>query len=677
MSVALTRVKRACLLALACGLASGSAYATPQLKLYPVPGLFMSAPDKDGDLIHPAFKASVPAAKGGQLFEAAFRQAFPDAATAVADKDKRRTLVTSLQVARASFYSVDKIDGTSDLFFPVSGSLYFTNAVSGEVLYTVSATYYHRATVSGAGRQVDGPRLQAMFASAYQGLLGELVRKAGEQFKPHVVAASVKREWNGLYILDHGQDAGIARGDELADADGNTLDVVFSAPAYAVASAGLGKPAANASFSRETNQTLSDIKKPRVMVLVGQAPDGYPKDILRQVFTDLLGDKAPVSVVHVNPLFANVLATAFSNTGLSSENGSRRELPDYFIRLGVPESRAFEMPTSLKNTVVRSYRTVATAELVDRSGRVLYAATGEDRIDDNIVAGMGFDTGSRHEVSVKNALLALAQKIGKELKFERTELPLAAAPAPASPLSIKDPNGVLASGENLTLFRAIGKVDGIAGEVRVPYLDIHVTAAASDTAAADADMPLTRTPVAPAAGDVVLLDTSGAPRPLSRRRFAACGAAQQLGAVQLPAFGTLAFTEIERNLRAPFYSNGLFGEVRELLGPDTRFKSNIKLDMAAPDYCIEPVYRVDAGAPQCGGEPRVCTDSATARITLRLKKGDAVVAKSALETRVTGSGYLERASAQDHQNSLATDLLDASTKLARDIAVKLNNENLN
>lgn len=672
MSVALTRVAHACLLALACG----QALAGPQLKLYPVPGLFMSAPDKDGDLIHPAFKASVPAAEGGRMFEAAFRHAFPDAARAVADKDKRRTLVTSVQVARASFYSVDKIDGTSDLFFPVSGSLYFTNAVSGEVLYTVSATYYHRATVNGSGRQVDGARQQAMFASAYQGLLGELVRKAGEQFKPHVVGASVKREWNGLFILDHGQDAGIARGDELADADGNTLDVVFSAPAYAVASAGLGKPAANASFSRETNQTLGDIRKPRVMVLVGQAPAGYPKDILRQVFTDLLGDKAPVSVVHVNPLFANVLATAFSNTGLSSENSSRRELPDYFIRLSVPESRAFEMPTSLKNTVVRSYRTVATAELVDRSGRVLYAAAGEDRIDDNIVAGMGFDPGSRREVSVKNALLALAQKIGKELKFERTELPLAAAPAPGSALSIRDQNGVLASGENLTLFRAIGKVDGIAGEVRVPYLDLHVTATGTESAEADADMPLTRTPVVPASGDVVLLDTSGAPRPVSRHRYAACGAAQQLGAVQLPAFGTLAFTEIERSLRAPFYADGLFGEVRELLGPDSRFKSNIKLEMAAPEYCIEPVYRVDVASPQCGGDPRICTDSATARITLRVRKGDTVVARSALESRVTGSGYLERASAQDHQNSLATDLLDASTRLARDIAVKLNNENI-
>ncbi|MFL6675671.1 MAG: hypothetical protein ACJ8LG_20545 [Massilia sp.] len=660
-------------LACALALAGGHALAASQLKLYPVRGLFVAPPEQGGALIHPLFRTAVPNVQGGEQFRDEFVKAFPDAALTVADKDKRWTLVSSMQVVRASHYSVDKVDGTSDVLVPVSGSLYFTNAISGEVLYTVAGTYYARATVNGSGKQVDDARLQAMFVSAYKGLVADLLARAREQFKPHTVAGAVKREWNGLYILDRGQDAGIAKGDALSDPDGNTLDVVYSAPGYAVGSPSLGKIAVNASYARETNLSLSDIKKPRVMVLVDQVPDGFPADIVRHLFSDQLGAGAPVSVVHVNPLFASVLATAFSSTGLSSENSGKRELPDFFIRLNVPESRSFELPTSLRNTTTRSYRTMATAELVDRTGRVLYATSGEDRIDDQVVAGMGFDVASRREVSLKNALLALAKRIGAELKFERVELPLQSL----APLAVQDRNGMLAQGEQLTVFRGIGKVDGVAGEVRVPFQELNVDGVSEGAASAAPGLPLTRAVLPFAPGDVVLLDANSGGHGVTRRRFAACGPAEKLGAVELPAFGELALNTFERNFKAPFYSTSFFGQVRQLVGPDSRFKSNIKLEMTPPDYCVEPVYRVDVGGAQCGGEPRVCTDSATVRITYRIRNGATIAARSGLETKMTGSGYLANASQADHKNSLDSDLLDASGKLAKEIAVKLNDQKIN
>jgi len=660
----------ACLLALL----SGQAAADSQLKLYPIPGLFMPPAAKSGALIHPEFLRAGDSAARGAYFEAQFRQRFPAALGTMRERDKRSTLVSSLQIARASFYSVDKVDGTSDVFVPVSGSLYFTNAVSGEVLYTAAATYYHRARVNGAGKSLDNAKLQAMFGAAYQGLVGELLNKAGAQFKPRQVAATVKREWNGLYILDGGQDAGIVKGDAISDVDGNTLDVIFSAPGYAVGAHNLGKIGTGVSFSRDTNLSQADIKKPRVLVLVDQAPDGFAPDILGQLFTDALGSKAPLSVVHVNALFADVLKTAFARSDLSSgENNQQRELPDFFLRLSVPEARSFEMPTTLKHKMVRSYRTVAMAELVDRSGRVLYAASGEDKIDDDVTAGMSFDAASRREVSVKNALLTLAERIGAELKFERAVLPLLSA----APPSIKDEHGVLVRGENLTVFRNIGAVAGVKGEVLVPVQGLNVDQPGEGAASATLDLPMTRGALALAAGDVVLLDTNAMPRAVTRKRFASCGAAAQLGAVELPAFGAVALNTFERNFKAPFYSSGFFGQIGELVGPGSRFKSTINLTMTPPDYCLEPVYRVDVAAPRCDGESRICTDEATVRITLRIKNGAAVVAKSGLESKLTGSGYLAHAAAADHKNSLATDLLAEAGKLAKDIAVKLNQEKLN
>lgn len=665
------RLHGAALLALS--LLSGAASAASELKLYPIAGLFMAPAGNGGSLIHPQFQRAIDSAGDGKYFAAQFRLRFPDAVDHVGEQDKRYTLVSSLQVGRASFYSVDKIDGTSDLFVPVSGSLYFTNVVSGEVLYTVSATYYYRATVNGAGAAIGDAKLQSMFKLAYQGLVAQLLDKAREQFKPHVVSATVKREWHGLYILDQGQDAGIVKGDAIADAAGNTLDVVYSAPAYAVGTPNLGKIATGVRFAHETNLSLADIKKPRVLVLVDQAPAGIDGDNLRQMFTDVLGAKAPVSVVHVNALFADVLKTAFASTDISGDNSRKRELPDFFIRLSVPESRSFEMPTTLKHKMLRSYRSIATAELVDRSGRVLYAGVGEDRIDDEVTSGMGFDGASRREVSVKNALLNLAEKIGAELKFDRLELPLQAL----APLTVKDGNGALLAGENLVVFRDIGKVDGVAGTVRLPIRGINVDQVSDGAAGAVLDALPTYTALPLQAGDVVLLDSGAVPRTVTRKRFAACGPAEQLGAFALPAFGELALNGFERNYKAPYFSTGFFSQLQTLLGPDSRFKSDIKLTMAQPDYCVEPVYRVDVGAPKCDADSHICTDAAAVRITFRIKNGATVVTKSGLETTTTSAGYLSNASDEAHKNSLATDLLGASAKLATEIAVKLNKEKLN
>jgi len=662
----------ACAWLLAGALGASPALAASALKLYPVRGLFQ--PENDAGMIHPAFRAAVPAASGGDWFQAAFRKTFPDAVANVADKDRRFTLVSSVQIARASSYTVDKVDGTVDVLVPVSGSLYFTNAVSGEVLYTVAATYYARANVARGG--LGDARLQAMFQEAWQGLVAELLARAHTQFKPHTVAASVKREWNGLYLLDRGRDGGVAKGDLLSDAEGNTLEVVHAAPAYAVGAPSLGKIATGASYAKETNADLNELKRPRVMVLVDETPAGgagMPAEIVGQLFTDQLGAKAPLSVVQVNPLFTQVLETAFSSTALSNEHRGKRELPDYFLRLSIPESRSFELPSSLKNRSVRSYRTVALAELVDRSGRVIFATRGVDRSDDQVVAGMGLDEASRRDVSLKNALLDLAANIGKGLKFEQSALAL----EPGAALRLNDADGMLAPGAQLTLFRNIGRVDGIPGEVRMPFLDAAVDRIDGAAVQLGAGLPLTATALAPAAGDLALVDSVNGVKSASRRRFAACGPAEQLGALALPAFGDLAYNGFSSSYHAPYYSPAVFARVQQLLGAGARFKARLAPVAATPDYCAQAVYRIDPAPPTCGGDPRVCQDKATVRVTWRIRQGEQIVARSGLETTVAGAGYLEGAAPEARRSAFDSDLLGAAAKLSGDIATGLNKQKFN
>lgn len=657
-------------LALVLALACLPVLAGTQLKLLPVRGLFL--PPAGPGLIEPAFREAIPAPAGGAFFQAEFRKAFPEAVSAVADKDRRFTLVSSLQISRAAHYAVGKVDGTSDILVPVSGSLYFTNAVSGEVLYTVASTYYARASV--AGDEVDPGRLNAMFTDAYHGLVGELLAKARAQFKPRTVAATVRREWHGLYLLDHGEDVGIAKGDSLSDAEGNTLDVLFTAPGYAVGRLALGKVAPGASFARDTNADVAQLRRPRVMVLPSRVPGTLPAEIVTQLFTDALGAKAALNVVQVNPMFSAVLQAAFAGSGLSNEHAAQRELPDYFLRLSIPEARSYELQAPGRDRSVRSYRSVATAELVDRSGRVVFATTGSDRADDQVVAGMALDEASRLEVSVKNALLDLAQRIGTDLKFQRAELPLQGGD---KQLVALDRDGVLAAGDQLTLYRTVGHVDGIAGDVRVPLADAQVQQLEGASAALSIGLPFGVADLAPRAGDVVLIDATPGTRGASRRRFAACGAAVQLGAIELPGFGELAINALAKGFRAPFYSNAVFSQALGLVGPDSRFKSRLQLGKVASDYCVEPVYRVDPGSSQCGGSPRVCQDTAVVRVTYRIRRGDDIAARNGLEARVTGAGYLEGAPEEERRRALEADIVETMGRLCTTLANDLNKQTFN
>ncbi len=644
------------------------------LKLYPIKGVFASKPSKGGSLINDDFSKGVSSSIAGAYFDTEFRKVFPEAVNSLAEKDRRNTLVTSLQISRASNYSIDKVDGTSDIYIPVSGSLYFSNVVTGEVLYTASATFYYQTTVAGTGSSLSSEKLQPMFMSAYRGLVGELLGKAKQQFNPKVVSATVKQEWNGLYVLDRGEDQGVTKGDSISDEEGNTLDVVYSSAGYSVGEINLGKVTVGKIFSKETNLSLSDIKKPRVMILVDKSPEGFPAEILRQLFSDALGSKAPVSVVQVNELFSQVLLTAFSKTSLSDDYSSKRELPDFFIRLSIPESTDFELPTSLKHKTLRTYNTIATAELVDKSGRVLYAASGEDKIVDEVTAGMSFDRSSRLEVSVKNSLINLASRMGSELKFQKMELPLTVN---GDVVSVKDDLGALSQNEPLVAFRSIGKVSGIAEDVKIPFRNINIDTVSEGVATATLDLPLTKLALKVNSGDVVILEEASTPRSITRMRFSACGTVDKLGAVSLPAFGDLAINIFEKSFSAPFYSANFFTEVNELVGSGARFKTDIKLEKSAYDYCVEPVYRVDVTEHQCLGDPRICVDKATDRITFRIKKGDVVIKKSGLESKVTASGYIETTTPEAQRNSLGTDLLAASSKLAKDIAVSLSNEKFN
>src|SRR5262244_3515014 len=103
---------------------TGLASADVRYELFPVGGVFFSD-DAGSSLIDADFR-SVLSREELHYFEERFRKRF-SAAKTISEANYRRTYAVSLQIARASRYRVEKIDGTVDLYAPVTASIYFTN----------------------------------------------------------------------------------------------------------------------------------------------------------------------------------------------------------------------------------------------------------------------------------------------------------------------------------------------------------------------------------------------------------------------------------------------------------------------------------------------------------------------------------------------------------------------
>lgn len=640
------------------------------LHLYPVKGVFYpvmedgTAPRIDSD-----FRAAVEQGTGAAYFNKRFREVFPEAAVNIDDKNKRRTFAVSLQIARASHYEIIKPNGTVDVYLPISASLYFTNVTTGEVLFTHAGTDIKAATLAG---KPDSLRIRQLFSENFQELTSKLVSKAKEQFHPLTLATTVRADWKGLLILDRGADQGFAKDDSLLDDKGNELRVISVGPDYAVAKLELGQAPKGATFTKISNQTLSEIQKPRAMVLVSHSPAGYPPEVLTQLLSDALGAKVGISIVPVNRSFANVLQVLSNDTGLSQQQLRSRELPDFFVRLNVPHVTSFEIPTNVGHITRRTYASQAIAEFADKDGRVLAASTGQDQIVDEVTAGITFEQGARREVSMKNALTDLANNFSRNLKFRHTEL--AITQGTGNRVVARDDFGVLTTGKEVWAYHSIGKVDGIASEVRVPTWIMEVGEATDLGVDLTPSLPLQNGAPSIGAGDVLIIDSVATPLPVTRKRLGACiqetPGAEKLGAIEVPNFNELALNVFASRFNAPFYISGFSGQLNQVVHAGAGFKSDLKLIDKPFDYCVAPVYRIDPDtAAPCpvGG---ACGAKMTLRLTYRIRQGAEVKYRHGIESSMTSAEVPVAAAEVARTAALQLDLLDEVLKLTPQIIPK-------
>ena len=643
---------------------------TIELSLYPVPGLSVAA-EETRALVQPAFRARLDATELGYFHD---RFTLPSAVATIDDANKRRTLAASVQLGRASFFVAPKPGSAAiDVYVPVTASLYLTNVLTGEVQYAHTVTHVETQTLPAALARADSDEVGALFLAGYHGAVDELLASLPTRFNPSATCGVVRRAWHGLAVLDAGTARGLADDDAITDDAGNELRVVYASDGYAVARTELGRFDVDARFCRSSARTVADARKPSVLVVVEQAPAWMPAETLAQLATDLLGDKTAVRLVPINQTYTYVRQALAQSVALGQAQLHRRALPELFLRLSALEPLTYETPTVLPHKQLRITEATVLAELVDHAGRVVFASRGHDRVQDEIVLGTVIDLEGRREIAVKNALLDLATRMGKELRFRSATLPLR---VDGTRLRVEDPDGVLQA--SARVFHALGHVSGIAGDVWVLTWELAISGAQDGLADAATTLPVAKDVPAPSRGDRVIVSSAGLSQ-AGRHRLAACGSSERLGAIEVPSFEALALNAFASATRAPYFVRGLGERVARTLRADASFAAPLAMPDAAIDLCVEPAQRIDPLPPVCNDED-VCVDRAQVGIALRLHAGAtaaaAIAARPGLKTTVRARALRVGTTAEARGTALAADLTEEVLKLGAQLAPEVDRQAL-
>ena len=222
----------AILLAAAPGMASAG-----ELQVWPVPGLFgldqtscnrpaNASREHDSAKVHRDLCVlfADPATlrvNYGEFFVEQVTKAFPDvvakpaqdvgAGVAVSQR-LASTLIASLHMSRADIWAVDKNTGASEVFLPFTLTLNLTNAVSGEVMFTETASVIPESIFST--RDIVGPSRKELPAQI-RAAIARLVTTSAARFKPYPLEATVRGKIGNDFLIDKGRSAGLRIGDDI------------------------------------------------------------------------------------------------------------------------------------------------------------------------------------------------------------------------------------------------------------------------------------------------------------------------------------------------------------------------------------------------------------------------------------------------------------------------------
>ena len=534
-----------------------------------------------------------------QFFVQGLQNSFPDQVVAnISQKTKHRTYVASLEVIRASEYVVNK-DSTAEIFLPVTLSLKLTNVLSGEVIYSDSATLSQPIQVLAA--EIESAATKAAIKQKFQSTLLSLTQQVTQELNSKLKIAETETQvidqWKSYLVLDKGFNQGIAAQDELSSTDGDLIRVVHADSDYAVALPVL-MSGNSKRFSKVSTNTRQAMNKPKALVVDVLTYQGESKDLIEQIFSDAVGEQASFTLTPVNRRYSAMAQSVSEQTALAqSEDINQRELPEFFIRINVVPVIAYQQQIG-KMTQQQVFHSEVFAEMIDHSGRVIYSAHATDDIKDVISEGMGFSLEARKEVVLKNALLKLGQKFQKGIQFTRSDLKVSGSSGQG--ITIDDAGERLTTGMKVHVYHQ----DKAAGRnILIPTWEATVLERQGAKVKAQLDFPVSSSDRLPVrSGDSILLDSS-APVGDSKQARVLCPGlhTEQVGEIPFYGFGPLIYHAFTSQSKRPFYATGSGFKGQTSLKDsvirmteNAGFKKDMKVNFHIPqNECLQPVFKIE------------------------------------------------------------------------------------
>ena len=554
------------------------------LNVYPVPAVFTSK-NVDNAIFSKVLNHNRQEFINMYLQE--FDKYFPNVNKEITDKNKYKTFASYIHVPRASLYKVEKTEQLLDIYLPLTMSINFVNMASGETLYSYPMTnYFKYETNAGYDRETRIANIEKYYKQNYEQTMDEIIRHASVDFKPFDITAKISDTYRSLYILDKGLETGIAKGDLLSDEHMNQISVIYSDLNYSVAKKVLGNPSVNSDFSKFANNSITQLKKPKILLI-----NDFGSEKLYNIFSTALGSDAEFSLLNTDKTYFDMQTALVSlNDNFKTRNLYNKSMPDYFLKLYYTYPVYAQYKSKKEYFNVDRYGSIACGIVFDKAGRVVYSTCANSELKNEVVGNIRFDDEANREIVGMNVITELATSMKKNIQFKDIKFKI--SKTDNQYITVADPNGFLKSGSILTVYKKI-KTEKSGKEILVPTWDYRVIKASNGLAECKMSKPYVDGIDYPSKSDIIQMTTmTRSANKANMLSYNPIDTALDGNEVELKSFPKIAFAALTSTLKAPvtMHPADFQEQIRELnaLG----FKDSIEIAENGGNADIKAVYKV-------------------------------------------------------------------------------------
>lgn len=519
-----------------------------------------------------------------------------------------KTFISYLKIPRVSLYEVPKTKDRTDYYLPISATFTIANMKTGEIVY--SGAYTNYSVYEGLSSGISNEIQIKTYNEGFKTLTSELISKAKVQFNPFNIETKVIKKYDNYYILNTGLEGGIAVGDNLESSTAE-LKIIYSAKDYSIASLVLGNTKEGEILSKSNSGKISSLKRPKVgLVENTENYQGFSWEILKQFFTDSIGEKATFSILPLDKTFydAQEIAFAEAKSGLSQENRNKRVAPSIFVKMDIGTIYSWKTPSDKDYAYFDNYAINSCAAMINNSG-IISGSTCETEMRNDIVFGnTKFSNDASTEIVTKNSILKIAEKFSNDIKPSKKQSEVVNVKNGVIKLASSD---TFKNSENVVAFRNIGKIDGIKN-ILIPIAETIIMDDDTSTAKELGSVNIKE-------NDILMVDTLGSNSSAKILKFEK---AIQLEGEKLDDFEMMAPYIVSSNSKYNFLAwDNIKNDIEKTFTGDFGFAKNTKLSQPKTNLTAIPRYQVALKEQNCN-DSDICTSTYNIYSDIKIYKGD-------------------------------------------------------